>query len=84
MLHAIISVFNEISYCMVSASLCISWLSCVCRSLSFFLSTASPDNAIFSGLNEPQDSMLKKYFLGFPTGSYGAWTEMIIRLYRLD
>ena len=43
---------------MVSTSLWISWLSCVCRSLSFFFSTASADMTMVSGRSEPHDSTL--------------------------
>lgn len=41
-----------------NTSFCISWLSWVCKSLSFFLRWASAENTIFSGLREPQDSTL--------------------------
>lgn len=43
---------------MVSTSFWISWLSWVCKSLSFFFSTANADMTIVSGRSEPHDSTL--------------------------
>lgn len=62
----------------------ISWLSWVCKSLSFFLSTARAENMMFSGFSEPQDSALKKYLFGCPSPSNGASSvnDWIISLFH--
>ena len=56
----------------MSASRCISWLSCVCKSLNFFLRTLRADWTMFSGFKEPADSTFMKNFLGTPWKSKAA------------
>ena len=53
----------------------ISWLSCVCRSLSFFFSPLRHENRMVSGLSDPMDSTLKKNLFGLPLMSKGACAE---------
>ena len=44
---------------MVRASFCSSWLSWVCRSLSFFFRQLTPMRTMFSGFRAPEDSTIK-------------------------
>ena len=45
---------DDLQWVIVNASAAISWLCCVCRSLSFFFKIDKPDKTIFSGRSEPQ------------------------------
>lgn len=49
---------------MAKASLCGSWLSCVCKLANLFFNTLTPISTIFSGFSAPLDSTFIKNLFG--------------------